>query len=182
MPGGYAQAVQATRPWYKKKRWWLVAGILVIIGASVAGGSDIDSEPTADDTSSQSSDAGEKDEAPSAKKAKPKKAEKAEPAMTAGQENALGAAENYLSFAPFSRRGLINQLSSDAGDGYARKDAVFAANHVGANWNEQAAKAAKNYLEMTSFSRQDLIEQLSSDAGDKYTLKQATYGVNKAGL
>jgi hypothetical protein len=27
---------KATRPWYEKKRWWLVAAILIVIGISVA--------------------------------------------------------------------------------------------------------------------------------------------------
>jgi hypothetical protein len=102
--------------------------------------------------------------------------------MTAGQANALKAAQNYLSFTAFSRKGLIHQLSSSAGDGYSVKDATYAAEHVNANWNEQAAKAAKNYLSMTAFSRQGLIHQLSSSAGDNYTLDQAKYGVKKAGL
>ncbi len=105
-----------------------------------------------------------------------------EPEMTKSQENALEAAENYLSFAPFSKKGLIRQLSSDAGDGYALADARFAANHVDVDWNEQAAKAAKNYLDLTPFSRDGLIQQLTSDAGDGYTRKQAEYGVTQAGL
>ena len=46
--------------------------------------------------------------------------------MTAGQENAPRAAENYLSVMPSSRAGLIRQLSSDAADGYSVKDATFA--------------------------------------------------------
>jgi hypothetical protein len=73
-------------------------------------------------------------------------------------------------------------LSSSAGDKYPRKDAIYAADHVGADWNKQAAKAAKNYLEMSPFSRQGMIQQLSSGAGDKYTRAQAEYGATKAGL
>ena len=57
---------------------------------------------------------------------------------------------------------------------------MFAANHVGANWNEQAVKAARDYLDTMSFSRQGLIEQLSSSAGGQFTLAQARYAVNKA--
>ncbi len=47
-----------------------------------------------------------------------KSKQKSAPKMTAGQANALRAAKNYLSFAPFSRKGLIRQLTSDAGDKY----------------------------------------------------------------
>lgn len=101
---------------------------------------------------------------------------------TAGQENARRSAENYLDTMAFSRKGLIGQLSSSAGEGYARADAIYAVDHIDVNWNEQAAKSARNYLDTMPFSRQGLIEQLSSSAGDGYTYAQAVYGVNQAGL
>jgi len=104
------------------------------------------------------------------------------PAMTKSQEQAIGSAESYLSFTAFSRKGLIRQLSSDAGDGFSVADATYAVDHIKVDWNEQAAKAARSYLEMTNFSRQGLIRQLESDAGDGFTHKQAVYGVTKAGL
>ena len=101
---------------------------------------------------------------------------------TAGQENARRSAETYLDTMAFSRKGLIEQLSSSAGEGYSRADATYAVNHIDVDWNEQAAKAAQNYLDTMPFSRQGLIEQLSSDAGDGYTHAQAVYGANQAGL
>ena len=87
-----------------------------------------------------------------------------------------------MEFTAFSRKGLIRQLSSDAGDGYSKADATYAVDHIEVNWNEQAAKSAKSYLDMTHFSRKGLIQQLESSAGDGYTHAQAVYGVNKAGL
>ena len=98
------------------------------------------------------------------------------------QQNALHAAEQYLQTSAFSEAGLIEQLSSEAGDKYPHADAVFAVEHLHANWNEQAAKAAKQYLSTSSFSCQGLIEQLSSEAGDKYTVAQAEYGAKQAGI
>jgi membrane protein involved in colicin uptake len=109
-------------------------------------------------------------------------AKKAEAARTAAQENAVGAAEDYLSFTAFSRNGLIEQLSSDAGDGYSVKDATYAVDSLNTNYNEQATKAAKKYLSFTHFSHAGLVEQLESDAGDGYTHEQAEYGVSHAGL
>ena len=104
--------------------------------------------------------------------------------MTAGQKNAYKAAKNYLAFMSFSKDGLINQLSSEYGDGYSVEDAEFAVNYLEENgevdWNEQAYKAAKNYLNTMSFSLDNLINQLESDAGDKYTHEQAVYGAEKA--
>jgi hypothetical protein len=83
---------------------------------------------------------------------------------------------------PFSRKGLIKQLSSTAGDGYTAEQATYAVDHVNADWNEQAARAAKSYLETMPFSRAEMIQQLSSPAGDGFTVQQATYGAKQAGL
>jgi len=97
------------------------------------------------------------------------------------QANAARSARDYLNMSGFSRRGLIEQLSSDAGNGYTVADATAAVDSLDADWNEQAARSAKQYLDMTGFSCNGLIEQLSSDAGSKYTKAQARYGATQAG-
>jgi hypothetical protein len=112
---------------------------------------------------------------------KPKPAP-AKPTYTKAQEQAIGAAEDYLEYSAFSRKGLIKQLSSDAGEGFSKADATFAVDHIKVYWKEQAAKSAKEYLEYSNFSRSGLIHQLESDAGEGFTHSQAVYGVNKAGL
>jgi hypothetical protein len=81
----------------------------------------------------------------------------------------------------FSRDGLIDQLSSDAGEGYSVADATAAVDSLNVDWKENAARSAKEYLNITGFSCKRLIEQLSSSAGSKYTLEQATYGAHAAG-
>ncbi|MEC7932434.1 MAG: Ltp family lipoprotein [Pseudomonadota bacterium] len=101
--------------------------------------------------------------------------------LTGPQENAARSARQYLSMSGFSRDGLIDQLSSDAGEGYALSDATVAVDSLDADWNEEAVRSAKDYLNMTGFSCKGLIEQLSSDAGSKFTKSQATYGAQKAG-
>lgn len=101
--------------------------------------------------------------------------------MTNQQKNAVRSAKNYISFAGFSRDGLINQLSSDAGDGYNIDDATIAVDSLDIDYNEQAGRAAENYLSFTGFSCDGLINQLSSSAGDKYTKEQAEYGAKLAG-
>lgn len=103
-----------------------------------------------------------------------------EPARTASQEQAVGAAQQYLELTAFSRKGLVAQLSSDA-VGFSKADATYAVDHVTVDWNEQAAASARTYLELTHFSRKGLIEQLESDAVG-FTHAQAVYGVTKAGL
>ena len=168
------------RPWFKKKRF-IIPGVLIallVIGSAIGGGGSSDDKPSSSAAaeSSDATDTDVKSEAP-----KPEKT-KAAPKLTSGQENALAAAENYLTVAPFSRKGLIRQLSSDAGDGYSKADATYAAEHVKVNYKEQAARAAKAYLEISPFSRSGMIEQLSSDAGDGYTRAEAEYGAEKADL
>ncbi|MFB2761554.1 Ltp family lipoprotein [Shewanella xiamenensis] len=101
--------------------------------------------------------------------------------LTGPQKNAVRSAKQYLSMQGFSRDGLIEQLSSDYGEGYNVSDATIAVDSLNADWNEQAARSAKQYLDMQGFSCKGLIEQLSSDAGDKYTESQATYGAEQAG-
>lgn len=97
------------------------------------------------------------------------------------QANAARSAQQYLAMTGFSRRGLIEQLSSDAGNGYDLADATAAVDSLTVDWDEQAARSAKQYLDMTGFSCSGLIEQLSSDAGSKYTRAQARFGAEQAG-
>jgi hypothetical protein len=104
------------------------------------------------------------------------------PGETAGQKNARESAESYLETGAFSRRGLIQQLSSAYGEGFSKADAIYAVNHIDVDWNEQAAKSAQSYLDSGSFSRNGLIQQLSSAYGEGFTHAQAVYGVNQTGL
>ncbi|MCH1781739.1 Ltp family lipoprotein [Psychrobacter glaciei] len=101
--------------------------------------------------------------------------------MTNQQKNAVRSAKNYIGFQGFSRDGLINQLSSDAGDGYNIDDATIAVDSLDIDYNEQAGRSAENYISIMGFSCDGLVEQLSSSAGDKYTKEQAEYGAKLAG-
>ncbi|RZG78359.1 hypothetical protein EXE10_18235 [Acinetobacter sp. WCHAc060033] len=103
------------------------------------------------------------------------------PSLTRPQLNAVRSANQYLSVAGFSRKGLIDQLSSEYGDGYSKADATAAVDSLSIDWNEQAVRSANQYLSISGFSCNGLIEQLSADAGDKYTKKQASYGAQQAG-
>lgn len=102
--------------------------------------------------------------------------------ITLAMENALAEAKNYLDFSPFSRQGLIDQLSSDYGSQYNVGDATWAVNQLDVSWKKQAVRAARDYLNFTSFSRQGLIDQLSSSYGSKFTVEEATHAVNQLGL
>jgi len=81
----------------------------------------------------------------------------------------------------FSRLGLINQLASDAGEGFSTEDAIAAVDSLNVNWDENAVRAAKSYLEMRGFSCKGLISQLSARAGEGFSESQAEYGARNAG-
>lgn len=102
------------------------------------------------------------------------------------QQNAYESALSYLDFSAFSRAGLLEQLTSEYGEGFPVADAEFAIARLeaegGVDWNAEAAESAKSYLEYSSFSRQGLIEQLTSEYGEGFTLEQAEYGVSTTGL
>lgn len=183
-----------TNPQYSQppKKKHTVRNILLGIGAvfalliavSMAAGGGGESATNADPapTATKSPDNGPSPDPVVTPTNAPTKPQAEKPAMTKSQEQAVGSARRYLEIGSFSRKGLIRQLSSDAGDGFPVADATFAADHLKVNWNEQAAKAAKKYLEISNFSRKGLIEQLQSDSGDGFTRAQAVYGVDKAGL
>lgn len=101
--------------------------------------------------------------------------------LTRPQANAVRSAKQYISMTGFSRDGLIQQLSSSAGNGYDVDDATIAVDSLNIDWNEQAVRSAQQYLDMTGFSCDGLIQQLSSSAGSKYTVSEATYGAKQAG-
>jgi hypothetical protein len=107
--------------------------------------------------------------------------ESEEDTLTGPQRNAVRSAEQYLAMTGFSRAGLIQQPSSDAGDGYSVADATVAVDSLSVDWNENAERSARQYLDMTGFSCDGLVEQLSSSAGDRYTVAEATYGARQAG-
>ena len=105
------------------------------------------------------------------------------PDMTTAQENAYESAKNYIDTMAFSKKGLMEQLTSEYGEGYEKKDARFAIRLLQkrgeVNWKEEAVESAQNYLDTQSFSKDGLYEQLVSDYGEGFTEKQARYAVDK---
>jgi hypothetical protein len=92
---------------------------------------------------------------------------------------ALQAAESYLELSGMSKKGLYQQLSSSAGEGFTQAQAQYAVDHVDADWKKEAVQSARSYLELQPMSKNELIEQLSSSAGDGFTYEQAVYAANQ---
>ena len=102
-----------------------------------------------------------------------KKVSNPTPAPTVGEKNALKTAKQYLEYIPFSYEGLVKQLEYE---GYTHSQAVYGADHCGANWKQEAVAMAKRYLEVSSFSYQGLIDQLEYEG---FTHEQAVYGADR---
>ncbi len=176
-PGGLAAPVK------KKGHFWrngaigcggLIALLVIIV---IAQGGSHSSSPSSTAAVSPSSQAAS---SPTAKATAAATAP-AGPTLTNQQKNAARSAQSYLNLQGFSRQGLIDQLSSSAGDGYAVQDATIAVDSLKVDWNAEAVRSAKSYLALMAFSCSGLIQQLDSAAGDKYTVAQATYGAQQAG-
>ncbi|MEO0023694.1 MAG: hypothetical protein RL196_135 [Actinomycetota bacterium] len=174
-PISQESAVKTAKPWFKKKRFVIPAIVLVlIIGANVNKGKS-DSNTAAPSSSSTQIDNSSNSSEPTA----PSETLEPEPAPsedveTSGQANAVQTAQDYLNSQAFSKSGLIKQLVFEQ---YSKADATYAANAVGADWNEQAALSAASYLESQAFSKSGLIDQLVFEGFSK---SQAAYGAEQA--
>ena len=106
------------------------------------------------------------------------------PSMTVAQQQAVSAAQGYLSLGSgFSEQGLFKQLTSSYGSGFSASDANFAISYLHPDWDAQAVEAAKGYLALgTGFSRDSLIQQLTSSYGSGFTYSQAEYAATQVGL
>jgi type IV pilus biogenesis protein CpaD/CtpE len=143
--------------------------IVVVSAAGCATGEETGSTPTPTHATKPKPEPTAEDES-----GKSKPVEPTEPTATASQENALRSAESYLGYEHFSKSGLEEQLTFES---YSSADAQYAANNVGADWNEQAVGSAEAYLEYESFSETGLVEQLEFEG---YAPSQAQYGASKA--
>ena len=191
-------AAKAKKPIYK--RWWAIALAAVFVIGGISQAMADDAKPVAD-TPTASAPVEEKSEPtakePVEKKAEPKAEEAPEttqapspkskpappkPTMTVAQEEAIEAAESYLDSGHFSKKGLFDQLTSEYGEGFAKKDVKFALNHVKADYNAEAREAAESYLDSGHFSRNSLMDQLTSEYGEQFTKAQAAQAVKSVGI
>lgn len=186
---------------FYKKWWFWVIVVLLIGGIGGAFGSSGDKkegtpqtavkqeevqEPQEEKKTDETQETQEQEKA--AEEEEVEKVEENDPTagMDLATKNAYRSAKDYIAFSGFSKQGLIDQLSSEYGDGYTVEQATAAVQALEdageVDWNEQAVRSGQDYLNMQGFSRSGLIEQLSSEYGDKYTVDQATYAADQLGL
>jgi len=162
---------KSLRPWFKKKRYWVLAFFVIsAIGSAISDGDSsksVSSKSSTNSVDSSVSNTGNSSASPQ---------ETSAPKESISQKNARSKAETYLDVLPFSRTGLIKQLNFD---GFSDSDGAYAVDSITVDWNEQAALKSKSYLDIMSFSRSGLITQLLFDG---FTQSQAEYGVSTTGL
>lgn len=95
--------------------------------------------------------------------------------VTLAQKNALKQARDYLTWMHPSYAFLADWLETY--DGYAREDAVFAADYCGADWNEQAILCAKDKMSSSGASRDGLVQELRYMQFDNAQIEQALEAV-----
>jgi hypothetical protein len=89
--------------------------------------------------------------------------------------NAKRMAKQYISYAAFSRTGLIEQLVFE---GFSTSISTRAVDSLKINWNRQAAKMAQDYMDYSAFSRQGLLDQLLFEG---FSQSQALAGLKAVG-
>jgi hypothetical protein len=102
------------------------------------------------------------------------------PSMTTAQQQAVDAAQSYLALGQgFSYEGLLQQLTSSDGSGFAESDAEYAISYLKPDWDQQAVDAARSYLALgQGFSYAGLLQQLTSGSGSGFTQVQAEYAIS----
>ena len=91
------------------------------------------------------------------------------------QEAALAAAQKRLAQAPCSYRGLVRSLEAE---GFSLPNAVYAADHCGADWERQAVLCVRRWLSEHPFPLRQLLARLMEEG---FTEAQARYGASKNG-
>ena len=150
--------------------------VLIILALMIGGVAACAEEPGSGD-SEDISKAEEKTAEETEKKTKKSAYEK----LTTEEQNAYNSAKNYLDMMSFSKKGIIQQLSSEYGDNYPEKVAKKAVEVLEKeekiDWTEEAKEAAQNYLDTMSFSKDGLVKQLESEYGDQFTHEEAVAAV-----
>lgn len=163
----------------------IITASIALALALVLSGCDLEEEEyewgASDPQTSEAETKKPKKVADSVAKEEAPKPTKPTPSYTKAQENAIRSAQSYVDHMPFSRAGLIDQLSSEYGEGFDRADAEFAVDRIDVDWFAEAVESAESYLNTMAFSRQGLIDQLTSEYGEQFTLKQATQAANAVG-
>lgn len=95
---------------------------------------------------------------------------------TAQQKAALSKAETYSDMMHMSKKGIYNQLTSEA-DKFKPEDAQYAVDNLKADYKENALKKAESYQKDQNMSADAILSQLTSEI-EGFTQEEAQYAVD----
>jgi len=147
------------KPFYKRVWFWILVVIVVAVGASMGGKKDDGSKDSSSKASTSQTASSKKSNVPTE------------------YTSALNKAKTYSNTMHMSKKGLYEQLTSDAGEKFSAEAAQYAVDNVNADWNANALQKAKDYQSQQSMSPEAIREQLTSDAGEKFTPDEANYAI-----
>ena len=93
-------------------------------------------------------------------------------------QSALKKADTYANRMNMSKKGLYEQLTSDAGEKFPKEAAQYAVDNVKTDWKKNALAKAKTYQDKMNMSKSAIHDQLVSNAGEKFTEEEAQYAMN----
>ena len=93
---------------------------------------------------------------------------------------ALKTAESYATQLHMSKRGIYDQLVSEA-ENFSPDAAQYAVDNVQADWNANALAKAKEYERVMNMSDEAIRDQLTSEYGEQFTAEEADYAVAHLG-
>jgi hypothetical protein len=96
---------------------------------------------------------------------------------TPSLQSAFDAARYYLDTEAVSKSALLQRMGGGVGGAYSEAEALYAVNHVDADWKAEAVEDAENRESPLSPKR--LMEYLTLDNG--FSKAEATYAVSHAG-
>lgn len=164
-----ADAGKAPRPWFKKKRFILPIGALLLIPAINALGGDPETPEAAQVTTNDQPAESEAAEPPA-------EDEETAPSATAAEQ---AAAEAEAAAAAEAEAEAAAEAEAEAqAAAQAEADAEAAAEPDMTPGQANAVRSAEDYLSFMGFSRQGLIDQLSSEYGSGYSVEDATFAVD----
>lgn len=170
---GKQYTMKEKKPFYKKVWFWILAVIVIAVLANMGKGSEKDNSKTATTTQEQA-----KTEEKKTEEKKEEKKEETKPAVPKEYESALKKAESYSEMMHMSKKGLYNQLTSEAGEKFSKEAAQYAVDNLKADYKKNALEKAKSYQETMNMSPAAIKDQLTSSAGEQFTEEEAQYAVD----
>ena len=162
------------KPLYKRVWFWLVAVLAVFVIVGAFGG---DSDNTSNSSSKTEQNSSNNSSSSSTAESSSAPESSSSENVSAEYRAALRKAQSYSDNMYMSKKGVYDQLTSEAGEQFPADAAQYAVDHVKADWNKNALEKAKSYQENMDMSVEAIRDQLTSEAGEQFTQEEADYAI-----